>query len=115
MNIWTKHKVEEESKKLVSKWTVTVDQADPESDPGLEEEVAKILQEEIDWVVMIDIMTELGWTKIEMDWSSRIPDTTAHEVKEWCRTNLEGNYQGRAKIWLFERERDATMFVLRWS
>jgi hypothetical protein len=97
------------------KWTVTLEHADPESDPGLEEEVAKILQEEIDWEIMIDIMTEVGWTKIEMDWPTRMSESDAHEIKEWCQANLQGNYNGRAKIWLFEKSQDAVMFSLRWS
>lgn len=108
-----KQAIEEKSRKLQTKWTVTLEHDDTDYNANYEE-VAKVLQEEIDWEVMIDILTESGWTKIEMDWSSRIPDTTAHEVKEWCRENLTGNYQGRAKIWLFENEKDATMFVLRW-
>ena len=115
MNIWTKNKVEEESKKLVSKWTVTLEQAGVEVYPSLEEEMAKILQEEIDWEVMIDIMTEMGWTKIEMTWPHQMSAQDAHEVKEWCRANLKGNYNGRQRIWLFELEKDASMFVLRWS
>ena len=110
----TKQQIAEKSPKLASKWTVTLEHGDPEWDPEYEKEITKVLQEEIDWEVMIDIMTEAGWTKIEMSWPHRMSAVDAYEVKEWCRANLQGHYQGRARIWLFEKEQDATMFVLRW-
>ena len=109
-----KTEIKEKSRKLQSKWTVTIAHGDADYNANYEE-VAKALQEEIDWEVMIDIMTEMGWTKIEMDWPVRTSETTLHEVKEWCRSNLQGNYNGRGGIWLFELEKDASMFVLRWS
>ena len=113
MNI-AKQKVEEKSRKLQSKWTVTLEHGDTDYNANYEE-IAKVLQEEIDWEVMIDILVEAGWTKIEMDWPARMAEQDAHEIKEWCRNNLQGNYQGRAKIWLFELEKDASMFILRWA
>ena len=114
MNI-TKQQIAEKSQKLASKWTVTLEHGDPEWDPEYEKEISKVLQEEIDWEVMIDIMTEIGWTKIEMKWPHQMSARDAHEVKEWCRANLKGNYQGRQRIWLFELEKDASMFALRWA
>lgn len=110
-----KQEIKEKSRSLPFKWTVTLEHGQNDYDSELEKEITKTLQEEIDWEVMIDILTEIGWTKIEMDWSARIPESTAQEVKEWCRQNLKGNYKGRGRQWLFEKEKDATMFVLRWS
>lgn len=79
------------------------------------DQAAKILQEEIDWEVMIDILTEVGWTKVNIDWPRQMSAADAHAVKEWCRNNLQGNYNGRNRIWLFEKSQDAIMFSLRWS
>lgn len=64
---------------------------------------------------MIDILTEIGWTRIDMTWPLRMSAQDAHEVKEWCRANLKGNYRGRQRIWLFEKEKDASMFIMRWA
>lgn len=39
-------------------------------------------------------------------------------MKEWCRKNCEGLWRSEtqyALYWQFELERDATMFMLRWS
>ena len=113
-----KQKIEKQSQQLQARWTVTLDalnSTDEAYDKLIEKELAKTLQEEIDWEVMIDIMTEIGWTKIEMKWPHQMSARDAHEVKEWCRANLKGNYQGRQRIWLFEKEKDASMFALRWS
>ena len=109
-----KQEIKENSRKLPVKWTVTLQHDDTDYNANYEE-VAKVLQEEIDWEVMIDIMTEIGWTKVEMTWPHRMSEVDAHEVKEWCRTNLQGNYNGRARTWLFEKEKDAVLFALRWS
>ena len=114
MNI-QKIEIKEKSRKLQAKWTVTLEHSDADHGPDLEAELAKTLQEEIDWEVIIDILTEIGWTKIEMKWAHRMSAQDAHEVKEWCRANLKGNYQGRQRIWLFELEKDASMFIMRWA
>lgn len=85
---------------------------------GLEDtiaaEMSKALQEEIDWGILCDFMKEMGWTKIEMTWPKNMHEGQAHEIKEWCNNNLKGHYKGKGKTWLFEEEKDATMFVLRW-
>ena len=100
---------------LQGRWTVSLDQCDPEVGENVEKEMAKVLQEEIDWEVMIEVMIEIGWTKVNIDWPNQMSAVDAHKVKEWCRANLQGHYKGRNKIWLFEQEKDAILFVLRWS
>ena len=86
---------------------------------GLEDELAaemsKQIQEEIDWEVMCELMKEVGWTKIKMNWPHLMSEQDAYEIKEWCKENLTGNYKGRAKIWVFELAKDASMFALRWA
>lgn len=111
----TKQEVKEKSKKLSTKWTVTLECGDGSVSADLEEEVAKILQEEIDWEIMMDMLTQLSWTKVQVDFPERMAENDAHQIKEWCRANLHGNYKGRANIWLFELQEDAVMFTLKWS
>lgn len=39
-------------------------------------------------------------------------------MKDWCRKNCQGLWRSEtqyALYWQFELERDATMFMLRWS
>lgn len=77
--------------------------------------LAQELQEELDWQVIINGYLALGWTKIEINWPNRMSAKDAYQVKEWCRANLQGHYNGRNRIWLFEKSKDATMFMLKWS
>jgi|694.fasta_scaffold03834_25 hypothetical protein len=85
---------------------------------GLPDEIAKTgakeMQEEIDWGIMCDLLKEVGWVKIQTTWSTQSLED-AYDLKNWCRSNLYGNYKGRGKIWLFEKEKDAIMFALKWS
>lgn len=85
----------------------------------IEEEIvntmAKEIQEEIDWEIMCDMMIALGWTKVKMTWPDRMTEAMAHTIKEWCRENLKGHYQGRGTTWIFDRKEDAVWFTLKWS
>lgn len=86
---------------------------------GLEDEIStamsKEIQEEIDWEIILSMLKDMGWTQIRMDWPRRMNEGLAHEIKEWCQINLKGHYKGRYSTWVFENEKDATMFVLRWA
>lgn len=77
--------------------------------------MAKEIQEEIDWGIMLEIMRASGWTHVIMSWSARMDVTQAYEIKEWCRANCTRNYKGRGADWLFESAEEAVMFKLRWS
>jgi hypothetical protein len=114
MNI-IKTEIKNKTRALNAKWSVTLDQNDPDYDPELEKEFSKILQEEIDWEIMIGLLKEVGYTHITMPWPTRMDEVKAHTIKEWCRDNLKENYQGRGQDWLFKSEKDATMFVLKWA
>jgi hypothetical protein len=79
------------------------------------EDMAKMIQEEIDWEIMCDMLKTIGWTEVKMKWSDRMNELQAHHIKEWCRTNLSGIYRGRGSIWMFSKEKDAVLFSLKWS
>jgi hypothetical protein len=85
----------------------------------LEEEMlnraSKEIAEEIDWGVMAGLLIEGGWERVTVDFGPRMSESTAHEIKEWVRTQCHGQVKSRNKTWLFENSKDATMFILRWS
>ena len=85
---------------------------------GLEDELAsemsRQIQEEIDWEIICQLMKEVGWTEITTSWDMRSLEEM-YELKTWCETNLKGHRKGRGKTWLFELEKDATIFALRWA
>lgn len=79
------------------------------------DDLARTLQEEIDWEIIMDMMKAVGYTHITMPWPVRMNESYAHEIKEWCRSNLKDHHKGRGKDWLFKSEKDASMFALRWA
>ena len=87
----------------------------PDLQKELMEKIAKDMAEDIDFEVMCGLMKDIGWTQIKISRPKNITEGGAHEIKEWCRHNLTGNYKGRGQTWLFENSKDASMFVLRWK
>lgn len=77
------------------------------------EQQAKILQEEIDWEIMCSLMKDIGWTHVETTWDMQSIEG-AYELKEWCKKHLKGHHKGRGRNWLFELEKDAIIFALKW-
>lgn len=79
------------------------------------EDMAKLIQEEIDWEIMCDMMKTIGWTEVKMTWDGYMKESDAHMIKEWCKANLTGMYRARGNTWVFAKEKDASMFILKWS
>lgn len=68
------------------------------------------LQEEIDTEILFDLMKQLGWHSVELD--TPVDEQVA---AEWLSKNASGKYKGRRQHWVFENEKDAVVFSLRWS
>ncbi len=83
-------------------------------DDSIANEISKEIQNEIDFGIICSMYKELGWTEVKIDWP-RMTENLAHEIKEWNLENLKGVYHGRGPTWLFEKEHDATMFILKWA
>ncbi len=86
----------------------------------LEQELAEKLSNEmaegIDWGLLCDLLTEVGWVKVAISepWSN-MTALFAHEIKEWCKENIKGHYKARGRVWVFEKAQDAEWFMLRWG
>jgi len=102
MNI-IKQKVKAKSHSLPEKWEKW------SFDIETVAEVAKIMQEEIDWEILSNRLVEYGWTKVG------ISAAGMHTVEKWVEENIQGKYKFRGTTWLFESEKDAAFFILRWS
>lgn len=76
-------------------------------------QTTKLIQEEIDWVGICELMIECGWTKVETSWDCQSIED-ALDLKEWCTKNIQEHYKARGKIWLFANQKDAVKFILRW-
>lgn len=79
----------------------------------VEDELAKILKEEIDWELLVDLMcTTCGWTKVELKKDYTLIDL--NEIDQWCKETCTGSYKSRDRMFIFENNKDAEWFILRW-
>jgi len=76
------------------------------------EEMAKELQEEIDWGLTSASLISYGWTKV-ITMLPRYPNPT--QASDWAAKNCSGLFKYRYNDWFFENKEDAAWFMLRWS
>jgi hypothetical protein len=75
-------------------------------------DLGKQLAHEMDQHVLIGFMLELGWREVTVDpWvhSSQL------EIEQWVQETLQGHTMNSGNRWVFEDEKDAIMFALKWS
>lgn len=82
----------------------------------LEGEVANqmsmLIQEEIDWELITDMMIAVGWTKITLD---RFKDRyQSIDIQLWLDEHCRGHYKNRGGTFMFEKAEEAEWFSLRW-
>jgi len=59
------------------------------------------------------MLLEIGWTRVMID---RLQDNKhAIDITHWLRENCQGAYERNGRDFLFENEKDAIMFILRWG
>lgn len=56
------------------------------------------------------VLIELGWKKITIKNTSR-----HYQIQEWLKKYCEGKWCQLNDSYLFENEKDATIFNLRWT
>lgn len=75
------------------------------------EDAAQRLSDDIDFEILAGMYTELGWTKVvltPMTWE------TSDQIDLWLQKNCQGHYIDRGLVWIFENEKDANWFKMRW-
>ena len=78
----------------------------------LSKEMSKILAEEIDWEVMVDMIASVGWIKVDLP---RINNRYhSIDIEVWVEENCRGKHMKRGRTFVFERKEDAEWFSLRW-
>lgn len=71
-------------------------------------QVSKILTEHVDYNKYLS----LGWHPVEL---SKLPDKSKEkEILAWLKNSCEEKYIFIHKNFLFENEKDAMLFALRW-
>jgi hypothetical protein len=67
---------------------------------------------EIDREVLWGMLKGIGWTRVMID---RLQDNNhAIDITHWLEENCQGSFERNGRDFIFESEKDATMFILRW-
>lgn len=76
-------------------------------------DTAKRIQEQIDFSIIADMLIEMGWTKLTF--SPHQDEKIAADIKFWIDHHCKGKCKSLDDTWLFENEKDAMWFMLRWG
>ena len=83
---------------------------------NLEEEMTKVLAEEIsqeiDFGVMSQIMVESGWHKVQLDNFKN--NNRAVDIKYWAEEHCQFEYMNHGTTYVFKDQGDAVNFTLKW-
>jgi hypothetical protein len=75
--------------------------------------IAKRMNEDINFDVFASVLCKEGWTKFEI--TRFIDNHHAIDIGYWLLDNCQGTYKRNGRTFLFENSKDATMFILRWG
>jgi hypothetical protein len=77
----------------------------------LDEKVEE-LKQDIDREVLWTMLKEIGWTRVMLSSETAMVNATA--IKEWLEVNCKKSYEKHRQDFLFEDNKDAVNFILRW-
>ena len=98
---------------MVMKITATTKLHGVELGDDLADAMSQAIADKIDWDIMCDLMTQVGWHRVEANTRFDIDNYAA--VTEWLNEYVKGHYKCRYSTWIFEQSEDAMWFALRWS
>jgi hypothetical protein len=83
---------------------------------SIEEEIlnkaGKEMAREIDLEVLWGMLKEIGWTRVILD---RLQDNKhAVDITYWLEENVKNPFERKGRDFIFENQKDAVNFILRW-
>ena len=83
---------------------------------GLEDQyaadIAEGIQKEVDREVLWGMLKDLGWTRVMI---SRLQDNKhAIDITEWLADNCKDRWMRQGRDFIFESQKDAAFFILKW-
>jgi len=76
------------------------------------EQVGQEMAREIDREVLWSMLVGIGWTRVVVPAETAMVNAT--QIKEWLEINCANPYEKHRSDFIFEDEKDATMFILKW-
>jgi hypothetical protein len=77
------------------------------------EKAASEMAREIDREVLWGMLEGIGWTRIMLP--SLTDNNHAVDITYWLALNCKNSFERSGRDFIFENERDANWFVLRWG
>ena len=83
---------------------------------SIEEEIlnkaGKEMARKIDREVLWGMLKEIGWTRVMLD---RLQDNKhAVDITYWLEENVKNPFERNGRDFIFENQKDAVNFILRW-
>ncbi len=76
------------------------------------DKMGQALANEMDQHILIGFMLALGWKEVIADpWQHG----SLSVIQGWIENNIANPYMNMGNRWVFEQEKDAPMFALKWS
>lgn len=72
---------------------------------------AKELADEMDAQILRQMLNDLGWQQVVL---SSMDMEQSYAIDQWVEDNIKGRMWSRGLVWLFEDDRDAMWFKLKW-
>jgi hypothetical protein len=73
---------------------------------------SKRIADEVDAEVLRNMLCEIGWHQVIVP--RPMTYEQSNELDQWLRDSIKGRHWDRGLVFLFEEERDAMWFKLRW-
>lgn len=78
------------------------------------EEAAKEMSREVDREVLWGMLKEIGWTRVNLPSHFR-DNEHAVDVRDWIKNNIKNAYEQAGADFIFENDKDASLFILKWA
>jgi hypothetical protein len=76
------------------------------------DQAGKQMSNDIDREVLWSMLSSIGWTRVMISSETAMINATA--LKEWLTVNCQGAWEKNYSDFIFENQKDASMFILRW-
>ena len=76
-------------------------------------DISKKMQEEIDERVLWSLLKDKGWTRVLLSYPNS--NKQAVDIMYWLEDNCKNPYERNGRDFMFESEKDAVNFILKWS
>jgi len=96
--------VQAKSRALKATCTTEVVQDLQDISIDIEKELSKILQKEIDR----EFLETLNWVRVSVENWEKVDN-------DWCKQYIKGKYKSFGNFWMFEKEKDAQFFMIKWG